>query len=422
MRILLHSYLLDPGSGGVKRNREVIKYWKKYVDEILYIPLLGDIKRAAFDETFRKKMDAEIKSLGLSVPEKVNELIDDKRFLRGIKTEHSKIGYDFYANFLYYEYNHKVAKYLGKIPADVYYAQQEFPQMVHFISEIASNANVGALIHIENFYDSLFSDIRHFYMAYSSLGLLGIAYSLYVAFFRANPRRRKWQELINEGKVRFAFSVSEDLSSFYPFMGGIYTRVLRPANAFDKSLLKLRDRDKEDYAVFYARLSPAKGILEIPKIARKLGKKIIVLGRFTDGKFERKFMREKGSNVEYLGYVTNEKLQDIVSKAKVLIYPSHSDSFSLVILESLAMGTPVVAYRIPGIRAIYDNLPAVKLVKEGNLEEMVSEAKKIFSMPKDEFNAMMNERNLIAFLEEHSSWEKVALNELEELRRVAKIL
>ncbi|ARM76177.1 hypothetical protein B6F84_09185 [Acidianus manzaensis] len=410
--------MLEAGSGGVKRNREIVKYWKKYVDEILYVPLLGDMKRASVDDKFRKSMYSEIKSLGMTIPEKIDEILNDKSLFKEIKLHYNTVEYDLYSNFTYYWISNRITKKIGKINSDIYYAQQEFPQMVYFLSQISANNNVGALVHIENFFGSLFDDFKHFYNAYSSLGFDGFLYSLYISLFRSNPRRRKWQELISEGRVKFAFSVSEDLSQLYPFMRNIYTKVLRPANAFDKKLLKLRETDKEDYAVFYARLSPAKGVLEIPKIAKKLNRKVIVLGKFTDNKIEKRFMKEKNENVEYLGFVNDEKLQDIVSKAKVLIYPSHADSFSLVILESLAMGTPVVAYRIPGIRKVYDKLPAVKLVKENDIDEMKKEVEKIFSLPKEEYQNMINDRKLMEFLDEHSSWEKVALNELDELKKV----
>jgi len=59
-------------------------------------------------------------------------------------------------------------------------------------------------------------------------------------------------------------------------MRSIYTKVLRPANAFDSGLLKFRDKGKEDYAVYYARLSPAKGVLEINKILKDIDKKFLL--------------------------------------------------------------------------------------------------------------------------------------------------
>lgn len=413
MRLLLHSSFFDPTlSGGIKRNREVLKYLSKYVDEIIFVPTLDDLRRATYDEKFRKIIYHDVKSFGLSMPDKIDDVMNNKHFFL------DRLGYDFYFNVLYYRYNVKLAKILGKISADVYYTQHEYPQMVHFLSQISVNKNVGSLIQLNEFSQSLFEDLKRQYKINSSFPLIyRVPKALYDSAFNLATRRRKWKELVNQGKVRFAFSVSEELSELYPFMKGLYTRVLRPANAFDKKLLEERGKGKEDYAVFYARLIPGKGVLEIPKIAEKLGKKVIVMGRFSDKLTEKKFA--SGRNVEYLGFVSEEKLREIVARAKLLIYPSHVDFFSLVILESLAMGTPVVAYKIPGIRVVYRGLSAVKLVEEWDIEGIVREARKIFSMPQEEYENMMNEEVLMNFLEEHSSWERVALNELEELRKVS---
>lgn len=419
MRILINSqFFLFPPTGGIRRNIEVLKIWRKYADEIIYVPTLDDLRKIRSDENIRKNFHELTRHLRLTVPDKVMDLINNDRNILDLPERKARIISDIEYNFLYYKYNHKIAKYLGKIDADVYYAQQQLPQMVHFLSEIATNRNIGALVYIESFCKNLFEDIKHYYKAYSSVGFISIPYAFYMSLLVSGPWRWKWRELITEGRVKFAFSVSEDLSSYYPFMKGLYTKVLRPANAFDKKLLELRGRGKEDYGVFYARLVPVKGILEIPKIAKKLKKKIIVMGQFGFKMLEERFIKEKNEYIEYVGYVSRNVLEDIVSKAKLLIYPSHMDSFSLVILEALAMGTPVVSYRIPGIRSVYKNLSAVKLVEEGNIEEIVNEAKRIFSMPKEEYENMINNRKLLEFLEEHNSWEKVALTELEELKKI----
>jgi glycosyltransferase involved in cell wall biosynthesis len=47
-----------------------------------------------------------------------------------------------------------------------------------------------------------------------------------------------------------------------------------------------------------------------------------------------------------------------------MIYPSHSDAFSLSILESLALGTSVVAYDIAGPKSVFTDLFAVKFSRE----------------------------------------------------------
>jgi len=54
------------------------------------------------------------------------------------------------------------------------------------------------------------------------------------------------------------------------------------------------------------------------------------------------------SNVRGLGYVSNEyDLAKLYSSAHITIYPSRADNFPLVLVESLACGTPVLTTRIP---------------------------------------------------------------------------
>lgn len=195
-------------------------------------------------------------------------------------------------------------------------------------------------------------------------------------------------------------------------------RILKVANAFDKNLLKFRTKKKEDYLVFWARLYSLKGILEIPYIIWELVKKyndikLMLFGKFckeTEKDYFFYLLKKLGieRNVEYLGFLPEEKKYEIVSKARAVLYPSHSDSFSLVILESLALGTPVVAYDLLGPRSVYEGLSAVKFVKEFDIKGMAREVLKLINMKDEEYYALIYNRQLDAFLEEHSSWDKVA--------------
>jgi glycosyltransferase involved in cell wall biosynthesis len=50
------------------------------------------------------------------------------------------------------------------------------------------------------------------------------------------------------------------------------------------------------------------------------------------------------------GHIPREELFMLKAKALVHLYPSHEDAFPYSVLESLALGTPVVAYDIPALR------------------------------------------------------------------------
>jgi glycosyltransferase involved in cell wall biosynthesis len=77
-----------------------------------------------------------------------------------------------------------------------------------------------------------------------------------------------------------------------------------------------------------------------------------------------KFLKEVSKydlsdNIEFLGQQDAARLLDVVASSYLTVYPSYLDSFSLVTLESLACGTPVIAYDIPAIRHNFGKCDAV---------------------------------------------------------------
>ncbi|BAB65898.1 glycosyltransferase family 4 protein [Sulfurisphaera tokodaii] len=130
--------------------------------------------------------------------------------------------------------------------------------------------------------------------------------------------------------------------------------------------------------VFFARLIPEKGIFDLIKIWKEVKKelnntKLVICGKFYNKNIENKFLSMKSDDVIYVGFLPIEELYNTVAKARVFIYPTHFDSFSLVMLESLATRTPVVAYGLPAIAEIYGNLNAVRLVKEFDIKNTAKE-------------------------------------------------
>jgi glycosyltransferase involved in cell wall biosynthesis len=123
--------------------------------------------------------------------------------------------------------------------------------------------------------------------------------------------------------------------------------------------------------------------------------------------------------VNYLEYLDRDKdrykLFETVSRAKVCLYPSHSDAFSLVILESLAVGTPIVAYDIPGPKSVFHGLPIVKFVREFDKKGMAETALRIINSSNSDYEVMVNNQKVLEFLKVHSSWDAVAKNLAEKI-------
>ncbi len=194
-------------------------------------------------------------------------------------------------------------------------------------------------------------------------------------------------------------------------------RVPNPSLAFDAKLLKFRNSFKSNYIMFFARLVSNKGILELPYIykliLRHVDVNLVIAGRFFESRTEyafKKMLKDLGIDhkVKILGYLPADELYKTIAQAKLLLYPSHSDSFSLAILESLAAGTPVVAYDIPGPRSVFSGLPAVKFVKEFDKRSMAKEAVKILRLSEKEYYDLTNDKRVLEFLKAHSSWDNAA--------------
>jgi D-inositol-3-phosphate glycosyltransferase len=54
-------------------------------------------------------------------------------------------------------------------------------------------------------------------------------------------------------------------------------------------------------------------------------------------------------NVQFLGAKVQEALPDYYAAAEMVVMPSHYESFGLVALEAMAMGTPVIASEVGGL-------------------------------------------------------------------------
>ncbi len=260
-----------------------------------------------------------------------------------------------------------------------------------------------------------FRTLRWFGRGYRYVdGVYGLLEDSYV-FIEHRLTKAVYEMAMKSGLLRGIASVSQ-VPIYYSSVDklaikyGVRLRVYRYGNAYDKDLIyKYRNiHDKENYVVFYGRITPAKGIWDIIKVARHLNDiDIVIFGPISD-RIRVRFLRNLPNNIKYMGYRPRDELYSSVAKAKVLIYPSHIDSFSLVVLETLALGTSVVAYDIPAIRLIYGRLKPVHIVPEHNIKDLVNEAKKIMNMNLNEYAKEHEDTYTKRFLEEHSSWENVA--------------
>lgn len=59
-------------------------------------------------------------------------------------------------------------------------------------------------------------------------------------------------------------------------------------------------------------------------------------------------LKQKYPNAKFFGHMFGEELATAYASSDVFVFPSLTDTFGLVILEAMASGTPVAAFRAPG--------------------------------------------------------------------------
>jgi len=111
-------------------------------------------------------------------------------------------------------------------------------------------------------------------------------------------------------------------------------------------------REGGDYLLFVGRVMPEKRIDRAIEIARRAGLPLKIAAAVHPG--ERAYFREQirpmleasQSFVEYLGEVGGEARRALFANARALVFPiDWEEPFGLVMIEALASGTPVIAFR-----------------------------------------------------------------------------
>ena len=119
---------------------------------------------------------------------------------------------------------------------------------------------------------------------------------------------------------------------------------------------------EERIILFVGRIIPLKGIDNLVKamsyLERKEGIKLIVIGGDEHSQTEVERLKNLSrslkiqESVSFLGRVKHEILPFFYSAANLCVVPSYYESFGLVVLESLACGTPVVATQVGGAESV----------------------------------------------------------------------
>lgn len=138
--------------------------------------------------------------------------------------------------------------------------------------------------------------------------------------------------------------------------------------------------ERKEYYLYHGALEPNKGVVEVVKSAIKYGFPLTVSGSGSQLKSVKK-LAQGYPNINILGWVTDEQKYKLFSEAKAFLFPSIED-FGIVALESLSLGTPVLALKHSGTSEIINSTNGV-LIDKQDLDQIYEG---ILSLKKKTFN------------------------------------
>ncbi|MDR2473146.1 MAG: glycosyltransferase [Tannerella sp.] len=127
--------------------------------------------------------------------------------------------------------------------------------------------------------------------------------------------------------------------------------IFKPVAADKKTLFGIENN--RPVLLYVGRVSKEKGVLEVSQIYRRIKHKIPDLQLVVVGKGPAlQQMKDENPDAFFPDWIAREKLPAIYSSADLLLLPSRFDTFSIVVLEALSCGLPVIAYNTKGPKDI----------------------------------------------------------------------
>lgn len=130
-------------------------------------------------------------------------------------------------------------------------------------------------------------------------------------------------------------------------------------HGIDASAFPLGD-GRGDYCLFLGRMNPDKGAQRAADAAAKAGVPLVMAGKCREPWehqfFDREIAPHLSDEIRYVGEVPHEEKIKLLAEARCLLFPIRwNEPFGLVMLESMACGTPVLAFPEGAAPEVVDN-------------------------------------------------------------------
>jgi glycosyltransferase involved in cell wall biosynthesis len=114
----------------------------------------------------------------------------------------------------------------------------------------------------------------------------------------------------------------------------------------------------QGYLLFFGRIHPDKGTAEAIEIAKGAGRPLVIAGIVQDQDYFQEHVAPHldGERVSFMGAATADRRSEILGAAHALLHPIGFDEpFGYSVVEAMACGTPVIAFRRGSMAELIDD-------------------------------------------------------------------
>lgn len=137
--------------------------------------------------------------------------------------------------------------------------------------------------------------------------------------------------------------------------------------------------NKKDYYFWMGRIAPEKGLDDAIEFAKRTNSRLIIAGPIRKPEyFEKNIKPSLGDKIKYVGELDLKKKVDYYKFAKAFVMPiKWEEPFGLVAVESMACGTPVIAYKRGALTEIIKDGVNGFLVEPDNIDGLIKASEKL---------------------------------------------
>jgi len=184
----------------------------------------------------------------------------------------------------------------------------------------------------------------------SGLPLAATVHGLVHLELPPSPRARRWsalqRRLLREAD-RAVFVSESERDAAVAWLPEIAPRSRVVPNA--APVPEMRPRGADGPVVFAGRFAASKGLDLLEGLAPLLDRPLVLAGGHGDPEGETAARRTGG---RIAGWLSREEMDDLLGRAALVVIPSRYEPFGLVALEAMAVGAPVLAADVGGLREV----------------------------------------------------------------------